>query len=332
VADSMPFIAHMHELRKRLFYVVGALLVGSVVAYHFHTQLLHILVSPLNQKLYYSNPAGGLDFMFKVCLLFGLLVALPVVVYNLLKFITPAMPDRVRFNLVVILVTSLLLATVGICFAYFFSLPAALHFLASFGDTSQVAPLIFAGEYLTFVMIYLLSFAIMFQVPLIVAFVNRIRPMTPGGMLKAQRYIILGSFIIAAILTPTPDPLNQVVMATPMVLLYQLSVVYVWLVNRRGQQEVMPVYLDTQPDAVSETEVTLPAEPAAAPLRAPTPQPVIARRMSRMSVDGIIAAPVQPDLTEAVSPAVTQMEVHPAPRRIISDIMPPTPQLAAAGE
>jgi sec-independent protein translocase protein TatC len=343
----MPFIAHMHELRRRLFYVVLALLAGSAVGYHFHAEVLHILIAPLNQKLYYSNPAGGLDFIFKVCLLFGMLVTLPAAVYNIIKFITPAVPERARINLVIILFTSVSLAAIGISFAYFFSLPAALHFLSSFTESSQVSPLIFAGEYLTFVMVYLLSFAVMFQVPLIVAFVNKIKPLTPAGMMKSQRFVILGSFVVAAILTPTPDPLNQVIMATPMVLLYQLSVVYVWQVNRpkksirRQTPRSLPVQENLQdmagaiqaapqPQVVA---VPLSAVSSPASVESKVPSVAVPRRMSRMSVDGIINGPrhiAAPSKATAIATPNTTPEL--APRRIISDIMPTMPQFVTASD
>src|SRR5690606_20255917 len=116
------------------------------------------------------------------------------------------------------------------------SLPAALHFLSNF-STGSVTSLISANEYFNFVMIYVACFALLFQMPLIIAFINKITPLTPRLLMKKQRFVILGSFIVAAIITPTPDPLNQTLMALPIIGLYQSSIGVVWQSNRRTRKK-----------------------------------------------------------------------------------------------
>jgi Sec-independent protein secretion pathway component TatC len=103
--------------------------------------------------------------------------------------------------------------------------------------------MIIVGEYLNFVFSYLLGFAVLFQLPLIMLFINRIKPQEPKKLIKHQRWVILISFIIAAVLTPTPDPINQFIMAAPIILLYQVSVMLIWLQNRRTSNKatVSPV-------------------------------------------------------------------------------------------
>lgn len=125
------------------------------------------------------------------------------------------------------------LACLGMAFAYFVSLPASLHFLTTFGDSGDIHALITANEYFNFVLTYVAGFAILFQVPLIITFTNRVTPLPPKKLLGATRYVIVLSFIVAAIITPTPDPMNQAIMAGPIILLYLLSVCIVTLHPKR---------------------------------------------------------------------------------------------------
>jgi sec-independent protein translocase protein TatC len=144
---------------------------------------------------------------------------------------------------------SIVLAYGGVVFAYFISLPNALHFLAGFGG-KEITALITADEYYSFVLSYLLGFALLFQIPIIVLFINRIKPMKPGSMMGAQRYIILASFVVAAILTPTPDPINQTIMAMPAVVLYQVGIFLVWRTNKNHKSMIDMVVLEDIPEDI----------------------------------------------------------------------------------
>lgn len=230
-AKPQPFITHVRELRTRLLWSVGAVLLGASVGFLLKEQILILIQRPLGQTLFYSSPTGGLDFLVKVCLLFGLVLALPVCVYNLLKFLEPAIAKRSKHMATKSLVASLILAAGGVAFAYLVSLPAALNFLTKFG-LPGVESLISANEYLSFVMTYLVGFALIFQLPLLLLVINTVTPLSPRGLLKSGRLVVAGSFIVAAVLTPTPDPVNQSIMALPVVLLYLFSVLFIWLKNR----------------------------------------------------------------------------------------------------
>jgi sec-independent protein translocase protein TatC len=226
---------HVNELRKRALWCVIALIIGGIIGYKYQDQIIAFLVKPLGQQLFYSSPTGGLDFLVKICLFFGFLLAIPVIVYNLFRFIEPAIPGKVSYKVWRVVVISVLLAIAGASFAYFVSLPAALYFLNNISN-EQVTSLISAQEYFNFVMLYMGGFAALFQMPLIFSFVNKVTPMSPKKLIKKQRVVILASFIIAAILTPTPDPINQVLMAAPIIGLYQTSVGVVWRDNKRDNK------------------------------------------------------------------------------------------------
>ncbi len=227
--------AHINELRQRLLWCVLALMIGAGIGYKYNQEIIQFLVRPLGQQLFYTSPTGGFDFLIKICVFFGFLLAIPVVIYNILRFIEPSVPARVPFKVYRLVVVSILLALAGASFAYFVSLPAALYFLDNFNN-EQISSLISAQEYFNFVLLYIGGFAVLFQMPLVFLFINKVTPLKPLSLFKKQRIVILGSFIIAAILTPTPDPINQTIMAVPIIGLYQASVVVVWRDGRKGHR------------------------------------------------------------------------------------------------
>lgn len=227
---TQPFSEHIRELRQRLIYSIGALFIGCIVGYIIHGQLFSLIKRPLNEQLYYTTPTGGFFAVIKISIMFGLIVAVPIFIYQLGKFLSPAFRRRIRAGRTIFYST--ILSVLGILFAYFISLPAALHFLANI-NSPELQSLITVNEYLNFVTSYVAGFALLFQLPLILLFINRIKPQKPGKLMGLQRYVVLFSFILAAILTPTPDPMNQLLMALPIIFLYQFSVGLVWLTNRR---------------------------------------------------------------------------------------------------
>ena len=224
-------VKHLDELRYRLFIYLTALLGGGVIGYYLQDQIISLLVRPLGQKLVYSSPTGGFEFLIKICLFFGFLVSVPVGVFQLIRFISPAVQKKFIVKTGRIILISSLLACAGVSFAYFVSLPAALHFLNRFSN-DNIQSLISANEYTNFVMIYISGFAALFQMPLIFWIINRIRKLPATKLIRQQRWVILVSFIVAAVLTPTPDPINQTLMAVPIIVLFQLSVIVVWRANR----------------------------------------------------------------------------------------------------
>lgn len=264
---------HIDEIRFRLFWIVITLLLASGLGYLLHKQLLLLVQKPLGSELYYTSPGGGITFIFKLCFSFAFVVALPVVLYHIMRFFFPVVAHIQQRTITRFVVASLILAYSGVVFAYFVSLPAALHFLSNIGNYSLSA-LITVDTYYDFVVSYLLGFAVLFQTPIIVLFINKVKPMKPGGMMGAQRYIVLFSFIIAAILTPTPDPVNQTIMAMPAILLYQVSVVMVWYINRR-QKLVVAAPFATIPDEIIAVATMSDALPEVVPQR-----PVAATEMA----------------------------------------------------
>lgn len=228
----MKVVDHLHELKKRLIWCILSIVLGGIIGYFAQNQIISWLTKPLGQELFFFNPTGGFDFLIKICLLTGLLLSIPVIIYNIIRYIEPAMPNQIEVKIAKSLLVSLLLALIGLSFAYFVSLPAALFFLKGFSN-AYIHSLISAQEYFDFVLLYLAGFAVLFQMPLIMLLANKIAPLSIKNLWDKQRIVLLVSFIIAAIITPTPDPMNQAIMALPIIILYQISIATVWWSGRR---------------------------------------------------------------------------------------------------
>lgn len=226
------FLEHLSELRSRLIFYILVLSVGTGLSFYFYSYLLQILVLPLNQKLFYTSPAGGLDLMIKLCLMSGFIISLPVLIFQVVRFIEPTLPKKLNYRLFVIIIGSLLLTLLGLGFAYFVGLPAALYFLSSF-SSDQIQALITTQEYFSFTSRYLLGFAVFFQLPLVLFFVNEFYQISASALLRFQKIVIIASLIVAAILTPTPDFVNQIIMAAPLVVLYYFSIGVIYFSNIR---------------------------------------------------------------------------------------------------
>lgn len=235
-AVRQPFIEHIHELRGRLLWSSMFIIFGTVAGYLMRDIILDWLQSPLGQELFFSSPMGGLSFILKISLTFGVLVAIPALMYNILRFLQPAMSSSSSRFAIKTLIASLFLLVLGVGFAYYISLPATLHFLHQF-ETSTVQALISADRYFKFVLTYLSGFGILFQLPLLILALNNITPLGPRKLMGYQRHVIVAAFVAAAIITPTPDPINQTLMAAPMIILYEFSIFLVWFVERHKHRK-----------------------------------------------------------------------------------------------
>lgn len=195
-------------------------------------------MAPLHgQKLSYLTPAGGFSFIFQISMYAGLFAALPLAVYHLHAFIKPALPAGARKSAAKVVLAASLLIAGGTAYGYFVAIPAALQFLTTFASDS-VTPNLTADSYLSFFLAYVAGIAALSLLPLLLLFVHWINPLKPMGLLKSERWIIAGAFIVAAFITPTPDALNQTMIAAPIIAIYQLGVVAVLIsISKRKRIE-----------------------------------------------------------------------------------------------
>jgi sec-independent protein translocase protein TatC len=230
---TLPFMAHVAELRRRLFYIAIAILIGGGAAYSVQLHITNALLKPAGtQQFIYTSPGGGFDFLFRLCMYAGILFALPVIVYQLLRYLQPLIKREATRFIAWGSIASVLLAVVGVLFGYFVGLPAAMHFLLNQFSTDKIHALLTIQSYTSFVMMYLLGSAILFQVPLVMLLINKVKPQRPRKLMGFQRWFIVFAFIAGGIISPSPNIQDQLMLAVPMVLMYQIGILLVWLTNR----------------------------------------------------------------------------------------------------
>lgn len=230
---KIPFGSHIQELRRRVYYVAISIVLFGCFTYAIERKLIDWLIAPAgDQKFIYTSPAGGLDFLFRVVVYGGLVFSLPVIIYNVLRFIQPLISSTSNRFIVLGTLASAVLGIIGMVFGYFIGLPTALHLLFNQFVNVQVQPLVTIQSYLSFVIVYMVGSALLFQLPLIVILINRIRPLKPRSLMRYQRWVILISFIMASLMNPSPNLLSQVMIAGPIILSYQLAILIVMYLNR----------------------------------------------------------------------------------------------------
>jgi len=235
--QKLPFIAHLYELRKRLVYVAMSVVAFGSLAYAANKPLTALLLRPAgDQQFIYTSPGGGFDFLFKLCLYVGIAASIPAIVYQCLRYMQPLIKQGPMRFIIIASLSSGGLAMAGVLFGYLYGLPAAMRFLLHGFSSDKIQALINIQSYMSFVMMYLLGAALLFQVPLILLLINRIKPLKPKKLMRFQRWFILIAFILGALLSPSPNVQDQLMLTGPMIIMYQVSIVMIWLINRRHQR------------------------------------------------------------------------------------------------
>lgn len=319
------FSDHVSELRKRAFFVAVVFIIASSLAYNYHDFFVSLIMRPLaGEKLIYLTPGGGFNFIFQVSLYAGLLVAAPVLIYQLYGFIKPALPDRAKRSAFKVVSIAFFLMICGVCYGYFTAIPSALNFLSTFAG-SDITPNLTADSYLNFFLAYIAGLGVLFELPLLLLFFHWIKPMTPKGLLKSERFIIIFAFIVAAIVTPTPDVFNQSMIAIPLIAIYQGGVIAVLLAIRRERKRPILKVSHNEPKLAQREEEVIPAlRPVLEPVPVYTPQPPVKQQTvtaqpTRRSLDGF--GPVRQKV------AIPPRPVRPTtPTRPMPEAKPPYPR------
>lgn len=239
--QPMTLRTHLIELRNRLFIVAGVLIVASTVAYMYRQPFISLLLSPLDgRQLQYLTPGGGFGFIFGVVFYAGFAAAIPILVQQAYAFMSPVISAKVRKRGGWLLFWSFVLLSIGLAFGFMYAVPGALNFLYGFANEFVTSGLT-AESYLDFIVKYTLGIGMVFQIPLIMIIIHWIKPQKPLKLLKFERWVILIAFILAAVITPTPDPVNQTIIAVPIIAVYQIGfmlVLYnVWSERRKEKKQ-----------------------------------------------------------------------------------------------
>ncbi len=234
-SGQMTVLEHLLELRQRLIKAVLALVIATVVSLLFTRRFLALLTAPMGDNLPQAlSPTETIVTYFKVALIGGLVLAMPVIVYQLIRFLVPGLYPHERRYLYMIVPAASFLFAAGVAFAYYVMLPAAIPFLLNFmGDIIRQQWSI--EKYISLVTGLLFWAGVIFETPLVVAFLAYLGVVSPAMLWKNFRYAIVIIAIIAAVATPTPDPINMSLLMLPLVLLYLLSILLALLVYRRRE-------------------------------------------------------------------------------------------------
>ena len=219
--DPALFIKdHLQELRNSLLQYVATLVFFTAIAFYFREEISTFLIKPLGTSLYYTSPTGAFSFVFQLSLVTGLAASFPVLLYQILKFIQPSLPRKIHFLRMTIF--SALLMSIGVLLAYVVLLPASLHVLSLF-QSSTLQSFITSDSYFRFIVWYLIGFGLVFQIPLVIFTIHTVYPFDRKIILKNTRYIVIAILIISAIVTPTTDILNQLIVTGILMVLFIIT-------------------------------------------------------------------------------------------------------------
>ena len=219
---TMSLTAHLEELRSRIIKSLLAVVVGSCIAWFFLDEITTWMINPVG-KLYYMRPGEAFFTYLKIDITAGFLIALPIIFYHAWKFFLPALTRSERAVLGVLVPASVILFFVGLTFSFFFIMPIALKFFMGFGMESEQLETWFSfGSYFDFVIMFVLPFGFVFELPLIIIVLGKLGILTSEWLGKYRRYVFFFSFVIGALVT-SPDVITQIAVAIPVCLLYEVG-------------------------------------------------------------------------------------------------------------
>lgn len=220
----MTVVDHLEELRERLIKSAIALVVTTLFSLIFASRFLKILIALAGGvKPIFLRPTEGFITYMRVAFLSGIALAMPIIVYQAIRFIVPGLKVNERRYLYIILPGATISFLAGVAFAYFAMLPFALKYLLKFG--SDIAEAKWAiGEYIAFVTSLMFWVGVVFETPLLMFFLAKLGIVTPRMLSSNRKYAVLAIAILAAVITPTPDPFNMLLVMAPLIVLYEIGV------------------------------------------------------------------------------------------------------------
>ena len=242
----MSFLEHLGDLRKKVTVSLIALCVIFMATFNYSEYILQFIMFPLryslefsvrkmylyfvyadklkSTKLVFLAPAEGFWMNMKISLVAAFIIALPVILHQIWSFISPGLHSKEKKYVMPFIFIATALFLTGAAFCFFIVLPFALDFLLNYKVGDYMMPMLSVGQYVDFCLKFILAFGAVFELPILIVFATRMGFVTPQTLAKHRRYAVVIAFIVAAILTPTPDIFNQTLMALPMIVLYEVGI------------------------------------------------------------------------------------------------------------
>jgi sec-independent protein translocase protein TatC len=249
---KIPFTGHLVELRTRILVSLAVAFAGFIVAFAFSENIFRVLTLPMRSDMLFRTtypyltllprqnasdlvflaPAEAFWVHMKIAMISGFIASFPVIVHQIWKFISPGLHDsEKRFAFPFISITSGLFF-MGAAFCFVVVLPFAMKFLLTY-KTESLTPMISVGRYIDFCLKFIVAFGVVFELPIVLVFLTRMGVVSPRALARNRKYAVLAAFVAAAVLTPTPDAFNQVLMAVPIIILYEIGITASKIFTRR---------------------------------------------------------------------------------------------------
>jgi sec-independent protein translocase protein TatC len=242
-------VEHLGELRTRLIYILLAVAVTSTVAYLYNDQILtFIMKTGRIENLVFIKPMEAFFVVVKMSILIGVVGAMPFILYQVWKYVGIALKKHERKYLIYFGPISYLLFMSGAALAFLGVMPLAVKFLLSFSK-DNVQPLITLDAYINFLNALVIAFGLVFQLPLVILLLSLLGIVTPEMLKKTRKYAIVGIFVFAAVITPTTDAVSMMMLAGPVMVLYEVGVLIskaVW--KKRAKTELEPEEVEPEPE------------------------------------------------------------------------------------
>jgi sec-independent protein translocase protein TatC len=240
--SKMPLFEHLEELRSRLLICCLAIGAGFVISYFFSSRIFEMLIKPWIDamppgqpvKLIYTAPHEAFFVYMKVSFISGTILAVPIILWQVWRFIAPGLYENEKRYMLPVICCSVICFISGVLFGYFVVIPVAFKFFASFAS-EHITPMLRTTEYLAFANKMLLCFGIAFQLPVFAFFLAKLGLVSSDFLKRKRKWAIVLIFIAAAVLTPSPDILSQLLMAAPLLVLYEASV---WIAHFFGSDRI----------------------------------------------------------------------------------------------
>ena len=254
---EMPFLDHLEELRWRIIWSLAALVVGVCVAFYLvlHFNLLLWMQGPMlpylhGRRLVYTHPGDGFSILMQTAIIVGVVIALPVIIYQVWAFLSPALYQKEKRIAVPVILGAVLLFIAGAALAWYFVLPMTLRFLSALGDEA-FDQMITVSDYFGFVTSMVLAMGAVFELPIAILFLSALGLVTPKFLAKYRRHALLASYLAAAIITPGDLFVTSVALMVPLYLLYELSIGLSFFVYRKRQQSADVAEAEQAPNGAS---------------------------------------------------------------------------------